>query len=276
MNLDFPLVLVLLTIVTGLIWALDAALWAKPRKARAESLRQQGLPDEEVERQTREPSLIDLSRSFFPIILLVLVVRSFVVEPFRIPSGSMMPTLLVGDFILVNKFSYGLRLPVLNTRFLALGEPQRGDVMVFRYPENPKIDYIKRVVGVPGDHIRYQNKQLTVNGQPAVQETVGVFIGEGSESRMTGARHLQEDLLGVQHDILVMPGDNMFSGDFEYVVPEGQYFTMGDNRDNSRDSRAWGTVPQENLVGKAFLIWMSWDWSKEKVVAWDRLGTRIR
>lgn len=276
MNLDFPLILVLLTLVTGVIWALDTMIWAKGRKAKAVALRQQGLADEEVARQTREPSLVDMSRSFFPIILLVLVVRSFIVEPFRIPSGSMMPTLLVGDFILVNKFSYGLRLPVLNTRFLALGEPKRGDVMVFRYPEDPRVDYIKRVIGVPGDHVRYQGKQLYINGQKAEQEMVGIFVGEGSESRMTGARRLKEGLYDIQHEILVMPNDHLFSGDFEYVVPQGQYFTMGDNRDNSRDSRAWGTVPEANLVGKAFLIWMSWDWSKERVVAWDRLGTRIQ
>lgn len=276
MNLDFPLILVLLTLATGTIWALDSLLWAKTRRQKATDLTARGLPEEEVERQTREPSLIDLSRSFFPIILLVLVVRSFMVEPFRIPSGSMMPTLLVGDFILVNKFAYGLRLPVLNTRFLDLGAPERGDVMVFRYPEDPRVDYIKRVIGVPGDHIRYQGKQLIINGELAGQEAVGVFVGEGSESRMTGARRMREDLLGVEYEILVMPSDHMFSGDFEYVVPEGEYFTMGDNRDNSRDSRAWGTVPEENLVGKAFLIWMSWDWSKEKVVAWGRLGTSIK
>lgn len=276
MNLDFPLILVLLTLATGIIWALDSLFWAKPRRQKAADLAAQGLPEEEVERQTREPSLIDLSRSFFPIILLVLVVRSFMVEPFRIPSGSMMPTLLVGDFILVNKFSYGLRLPVLNTRFLDLGSPERGDVIVFRYPEDPRVDYIKRVIGVPGDHIRYQGKQLFINGEPVEQQAVGVFVGEGSESRMTGARRLHENLLGVEYEILVMPSDHMYAGDFEFVVPQGQYFTMGDNRDNSRDSRAWGTVPEENLVGKAFLIWMSWDWSKEKVVAWSRLGTSIK
>ncbi|MBW6476823.1 MAG: signal peptidase I [Chromatiales bacterium] len=276
MNLDFPLILVLLTLVTGLIWALDALFWSKGREQRADALRAKGVGEDEVARQVKEPGLVDLSRSFFPIILLVLVVRSFVAEPFRIPSGSMMPTLLVGDFILVNKFSYGLRLPVLNTRFLSLGEPQRGDVMVFRYPEDPRVDYIKRVIGVPGDHIRYQGKQLTINGELATQQLGGVFVGEGSESRMTGARRMRENLLGLEYDILVMPHDNMFLGDFEFVVPQGQYFTMGDNRDNSRDSRAWGTVPEENLVGKAFLIWMSWDWSKEKVIAWDRLGSRIQ
>ena len=277
MHLDFPLILVLLTFVTGIIWALDTMFWSKGRKQRAQSLRERGLGEEEIARQVKEPSLVDISRSFFPIILLVLVVRSFMVEPFRIPSGSMMPTLLVGDFILVNKYTYGLRLPVLNTRFLAVGEPQRGDVMVFRYPEDPRIDYIKRVIGVPGDHIRYQNKQLFINGEVASQEPVGIFVGEGSESRMTGARRLRENLLGVEYDILVMPNEpHAFSGDFEFVVPQGQYFTMGDNRDNSRDSRAWGTVPEEYLVGKAFLIWMSWDWSKERVVAWERLGTSIK
>ncbi len=277
MTLDFPLILVLLTFATGGIWLMDILWWGKARRQRAEALRQKGVGEEEIARQVREPSLIDMSRSFFPIILLVLVVRSFVAEPFRIPSGSMMPTLLVGDFILVNKFSYGLRLPVLNTRFLSLGEPERGDVAVFRYPVDPRIDYIKRVVGVPGDHIRYQDKVLYINGERAEQEPVGVFVGEGSESRMTGARRMREDLLGVEYDILIMPnGHHNFSGDFEFVVPEGEYFTMGDNRDNSSDSRAWGSVSEDHLVGKAFLIWMSWDWSKERVVAWERLGTTIK
>jgi signal peptidase I len=277
MSLDFPAVLVLLTVATGVIWAVDALLWAPKRRQRVVELKgRDELVDEALlEQAGKEPSLVELSRSFFPIILIVLLVRSFVVEPFRIPSGSMMPTLLVGDFILVNKFSYGIRLPVLNTRIIDTGAPQRGDVIVFRYPENPKIDYIKRVVGVPGDHIAYRNKVLYINGKQATQRYLGSYLGEGSGKVMTGARRLSEDLLGTEHEILVMPGRNVFGGDFEYVVPEGQYFAMGDNRDNSRDSRAWGTVPEKNLVGKAFMIWMSWDWDKDYFVGWDRLGDHI-
>lgn len=277
MSLDFPTLLVILTFATGLIWALDAIFWAPKRRAHVENLKTAAeyVSDEVLAKAGKEPSLVELSRSFFPIILIVLLVRSFVVEPFRIPSGSMMPTLLVGDFILVNKFAYGLRLPVLNTKILDTGKPERGEVFVFRYPENPSIDYIKRVIGVPGDHIAYRNKVLYINGKEAPQRYLGTYVGDGGGQSMTGARRLQEDLLGVEHDILVMPGRNVFGGDFEFVVPEGQYFAMGDNRDNSRDSRAWGTVPEKNLVGKAFLIWMSWDWNKDFFISWDRLGGSI-
>lgn len=278
MTLDFPTLLVLLTFATGLVWALDAMIWAPKRRVRVAGLKAAGEPvsEEVLDKVGKEPSLVELSRSFFPIILIVLLVRSFVVEPFRIPSGSMMPTLLVGDFILVNKFAYGLRLPVLNTKILDNDLPERGEVIVFRYPENPHVDYIKRVVGVPGDHIVYRNKVLYINGQQAPQQYLGTYVGEGGGQSMTGARRLRENLPGVEHDILVMPGRNIFGGDFEFVVPEGEYFAMGDNRDNSRDSRAWGTVPEENLVGKAFFIWMSWDWNKDYFVSWDRLGGSIQ
>jgi signal peptidase I len=278
MNLDFPTILVLLTFATGLIWGLDALMWAPKRRARLAALKGSGEPvsEEILEKTGKEPTLVELSRSFFPIILIVLLVRSFAVEPFRIPSGSMMPTLLVGDFILVNKFAYGIRLPMLNSKILDTGEPERGDIIVFRYPENPHVDYIKRVIGVPGDHIAYRNKVLYINGQQAEQHYLSTYLGEGGGKVMTGAKRLHENLLGVEHDILVMPGRNVFGGDFEFVVPEGQYFAMGDNRDNSRDSRAWGTVPEKNLVGKAFLIWMSWDWDKDYFVSWDRLGEQIK
>jgi signal peptidase I len=276
MSFDFPLLLVLLTIGTGVVWALDS-LWLKPsRQQRVASLERGGEADtERLDKAGREPYLVEMSRSFFPIILIVLVVRSFIVEPFRIPSGSMMPTLLIGDFILVNKFAYGVRLPVLNLRILDTGTPQRGDVAVFRYPENPKIDFIKRIVGVPGDYVVYRNKVLYINGEPAAQRYLNGYIGMGSGNMMTGARLLQEELTGVEHEILVMPGRNDFGGDFEYLVPQGHYFAMGDNRDNSRDSRFWGFLPEENLVGKAFLIWMNWDWQQDGVVGWSRLGNGI-
>jgi signal peptidase I len=277
MTIDFPLLLVVFTFMTGLVWAVDAVLWAPKRRAKVETLESTDveISEQELERAGREPYLVELSRSFFPIILIVLLVRSFVVEPFRIPSGSMMPTLLDGDFILVNKFAYGIRLPVLHTKVLDTGSPERGDVFVFRYPENPDIDYIKRVIGVPGDHIVYRSKHLTINGKKVPQKLLGMYVGEGSGSSMTGARRLEEDLLGVKHDILVMPGRNVFGGDFDFVVPDGQYFAMGDNRDNSRDSRFWGTVPEKNLVGKAFMIWMNWDWDKDDVIDWKRLGSSI-
>lgn len=275
MNIDFPTVLVVATLFTGLVWAFDAVWLAPRRRERVATLKTGGEPADEqrLEEASREPTLVEYSRSFFPIILLVLVVRSFLFEPFRIPSGSMMPTLEVGDFILVNKFTYGLRLPVVHTEILDLGDPERGDVIVFRYPENPSVDYIKRVVGVPGDDIAYRDKVLYINGAPAVQQPEGLYHGEGSGSVMTGAAVRREDLAGVEHRVLVMP--TRFDQDFQFTVPENEYFVMGDNRDNSRDSRFWGTVPDANLVGKAVLIWMNWDSAADGFVAWSRIGDSI-
>ncbi|HID48172.1 MAG TPA: signal peptidase I [Chromatiales bacterium] len=204
--------------------------------------------------------LVEYARFLFPVVLVVLVLRSFVAEPFRIPSGSMLPTLEVGDFILVNKFTYGIRLPVLNTEILDLGAPQRGDVIVFRYPENPSIDYIKRVVGVPGDEIAYYNKVLYINGKQAKQEPKMPY-----QPAFPNLKRFREQLDGVEHDILV---NVMYpAGDFIVTVPPDSYFVMGDNRDNSRDSRYWGFVPEQNLVGKAMLIWMNWQWGH-----WPELG----
>lgn len=271
MNFDFPTFLVLATFVTGAIWLIDALLFANKRQARAE--------DKEV----KEPLLVEYSKSFFPIILAVLLLRSFLVEPFRIPSGSMMPTLLVGDFIIVNKFAYGIRLPVLNRKVIEVGLPERGDVFVFRYPQNPSVDYIKRVVGVPGDVIGYQDKVLYVNGVPQPQKPVGIYTGYGSGARETGVQHNLEMLDDIEHDILV----NQRTPDFGFgcqvlmrgpiTIPEGHYFAMGDNRDNSNDSRCWGLVPEENLVGKAFAIWMNWDGNSQGFpVAWSRLGDSIK
>jgi signal peptidase I len=228
-----------------------------------------------------EPLAVDYARSFLPIFVVVLVLRSFVVEPFRIPSGSMLPTLLVGDFILVNKFSYGIRLPVVRTKVLEMGEPERGDVAVFRFPLDTKIDYIKRIVGVPGDRIAYKQKTLFVNGQPMAMSAIGQYQATGSNLRANGFIEATEQLADLKHQVLVNP----YVGDFspgcnvlrqgEITVPEGHYFAMGDNRDDSNDSRCWGLVPEQNLVGKAFMIWMSWDTGRSGLVAWDRLGTII-
>ncbi len=259
MNFDFPAFLVLATVITGVIWLIDLLLWAPRRGAKVES-----------GREAKEPYMVELSKSFFPIVLIVLLIRSFVAEPFRIPSGSMMPTLLVGDFILVNKFAYGIRLPVLNTKVIDVGRPERGDTIVFRYPEDTSIDYIKRVVGLPGDHIRYQNKILYINGELAQQHDIGRYIGSGGGGGMTGAFHRQENLTGVEHNILVM-GERPIH-DFEFTVPEDEYFVMGDNRDNSRDSRFWGTVKDNLLIGKAFFIWMNWDGESDTLISWDRIG----
>jgi signal peptidase I len=258
MDFDFSFFLFVATIVTGVIWGGYA--WY---------LKQQNVPYD-IE---KEPLLVEYAHSFFPVVLIVFLLRSFIAEPFRIPSASMMPTLLVGDFILVNKFTYGIRIPVINKKVIELNQPHRGDIVVFRYPKNPEVDYIKRLIGLPHDKISYINKRLTVNGQPIPETSLGIFQGVGQGEDMTGAALFLENLTGVEHQILNR--DGVQSVEFTYTVPEGQYFMMGDNRDNSNDSRYWGTVPDENLVGKAFFIWMSWDW-QHKGVDFSRLGTILK
>jgi signal peptidase I len=236
----FALFMIVILAVTGLIWLLDSLIWRKKRKAGA-----------------ADPVIVEYSKSFFPVILVVFLIRSFVVEPFKIPSGSMMPTLLAGDFILVNKFTYGLRVPLLNNTFIEVNKPQRGDVFVFHYPPDPSIDYIKRVVGLPGDKIAYRNKQIFINGEPVALSLVGDYQYVTSGLNMVNAKHYQEQLGEVRHDVLIE--DNSLTIDGETEVPAGHYFAMGDNRDNSKDSRSWGFVPEDNLVGKAFLIWWNFD-----------------
>ncbi|TLY49757.1 MAG: signal peptidase I [Gammaproteobacteria bacterium] len=297
MDFDFALLLVVLTAVTGVIWAFDRLFLIGGRKSRAAAL--DAIAGSEAEREQRinealrEPVMVEYARSFFPVILIVLLFRSFLAEPFKIPSGSMMPTLLVGDFILVNKFAYGLRVPVLNTKFIATGEPKRGDVFVFIYPgykcqvngrdvrsmkscgqpyvPMSKTNYIKRVIGLPGDTITYHNKVLTVNGEAVPQTYVGPFVGSGNEGRrMAGANVKMESLPGAEHQMLNAASWSGEEG--EWQVPAGQYFAMGDNRDNSEDSRYWGFVPEENLVGRAFAIWLNWD----DGIDFKRLGTLIK
>ncbi|ASK18439.1 MULTISPECIES: signal peptidase I [Halomonadaceae] len=254
--MDFSLLLVIAVALSGAIYLLDV-LWLRPKRrerlAAAEAATTEGLDGTTRETLLKEPWPIDYSRSFFPVLLVVLVVRSFIIEPFQIPSGSMKPTLEVGDFILVNKFAYGLRLPVLHSRFLEVDDPERGDVMVFRFPEEPSVNFIKRVVGLPGDRIRYEGKQLYVNGEPVTK----ALIEEGPE--LSPQQLLLEEQLGsVSHYIYNNPrdpGPQMR----EVVVPDGHYFTMGDNRDHSNDSRYWGFVPEDNIVGRAFAVWMHWD-----------------
>jgi len=275
MNLDFPALLVAATIFTGLAWLLDAMLLAPKRRRAADALVQRGAArdSDQVHKTLKESTLVEYCKSFFPVILAVLLLRSFLVEPFRIPSNSMMPTLLTGDFILVNKYAYGIRLPVLNNKVVEMGEPERGDVVVFRYPKDPSVDYIKRVVGLPGDRVGYYNKIIYINSEPVGQVPAGVYIGVGSGISLSGARERQEQLGEVLHDILVMPRTPGLEG--EYVVGEDEYFVMGDNRDNSNDSRYWGPVPESNLVGKAFRVWMNWDGANGGV-DWDRIGMKIK
>ncbi len=272
MDFDFSAIMVLAVVVTGIIWAVDLMVWKPKRVAAGEQLQSTGQAQNLIDDAYKEPVLVEYARSFFPVILAVLVLRSFVVEPFRIPSGSMMPTLLSGDFILVNKHSYGIRLPVANIKVVELGSPERGDVVVFRYPKNPSIDYIKRVVGLPGDTITYYGKQVYINGELAKQERIGAYFHAGEGQHMNNADQRTEQLGDVKHDILVSAQRRGFNA--EYVVPEGHYFVMGDNRDNSSDSRVWGFVPDENLVGKAFMIWMNWDGVQSRI-SFERIGNSI-
>ena len=256
--MDFALILVLACLLSGLIWAADA-LWLRRRREAAEGA------------AAPEPAAVEYARSFFPIILVVLLVRSFAFEPFRIPSGSMMPTLLTGDFIFVTKWSYGLRLPVTNTRIIATGNPQRGDVMVFRLPREPSINYIKRVVGLPGDVVVYRNRQLFINGEAVPLRELGPWADAPHARVLLGTEQLGQ----VEHEVLWRIGGGSREGRF--VVPDGHYFVMGDNRDNSTDSRyaEVGMIPEELLVGRAVRIWMSWDASRPGVV-WNRIGQAIR
>jgi signal peptidase I len=258
---DFSFFLVVAALVTGLVWLVDARLFRPHRLARAGSAAG-GVP---------EPILVEYARSFFPIILLVLVIRSFLYEPFRIPSDSMMPTLLDGDFIFVNKFTYGLRLPVVNTEIVAMGEPQRGDVVVFRLPSDPSTNYIKRLVGLPGDHVAVREKRVYINDVPLDVQLDGYFEAFNSTPR---AQIGLETLGTVQHRTLYI--DERPSYDFDDVVPAGHYFFMGDNRDNSRDSRfpEVGYVPQDNVVGKAVRIWLNWNLPHAPM--WERIGQAIR
>ena len=252
--MSFALFLFVLLALTAAVSLLEVLVLRKARAA-----------------EDRQPWWVEYSVSFFPVILIVFLLRSFLVEPFKIPSSSMVPTLLVGDFILVNKFTYGIRLPVLNKKIVDLGSPQRGDVMVFRYPEDPSLDYIKRVVGLPGDRIEYRNKRLTINGQPVPERQTEDYL---SKERMQFSRRFIETLGEHVHEILIdedapafmapSPRSYPFASNCTYnmnglacTVPPGHYFMMGDNRDNSSDSRVWGFVPDENIVGKAFFIWLN-------------------
>ncbi len=257
----FALFMVAILAVTGLIWLLDILVLRKNRLVGVD-----------------EPWYVEYAKSFFPVILLVFVLRSFLVEPFKIPSGSMMPTLLAGDYILVNKFTYGLRVPILNYTFIEMNKPKQGDVIVFHYPPNPKIDYIKRVIGVPGDKIQYLDKQLIINGKKLEVTFENDYEYAMQGANIVSARKSKEQLGDVPHDILVhdipnqynpdMPGAKLQDGE-TITVPEGSYFAMGDNRDNSADSRVWGFVPEHNLVGKAFYIWMNFD-------QFNRIGNAIK
>ncbi|MET3448649.1 signal peptidase I [Ralstonia sp. 1138] len=286
--MNFALILFVLVVLTGIAWVADKLVFQRQRQAAAAAALAEFDARAQVQAQyggggdigaarlqlaedkLRQPWWLEYTASFFPVIAAVFLLRSFVIEPFKIPSGSMIPTLQIGDFILVNKYTYGIRLPIVNKKIMELNQPKRGDVMVFRYPKDESMDYIKRVIGVPGDVVKYDNKRLTVNGQPATYAPQSDYLdGE----RLTYSKQYQETLGNVTHNILndadrpayvSGPDDFPFRENCTYnqtgftcKVPAGHYFMMGDNRDNSADSRYWGFVPDKNIVGKAFFIWMN-------------------
>ncbi|MBE0473172.1 signal peptidase I [Rhodoferax sp.] len=284
---NFALLLFLASVITGLYWLAERFYFLPQRRRAAAALEAQttarnaelgkmgiskvdGDVTEAKQRILAQPWWLDWTAGLFPVIIGVFILRSFLFEPFKIPSGSMIPTLWVGDLILVNKFHYGLRLPVLNTKITEGTPPQRGDVMVFRYPPKPSLDYIKRVVGVPGDEVAYLNKRLSINGQPLPTNALPEFFDEDT---MRYFPQFEETLGEQPHRLLNDPARPAFiagADEFEFKnncrysiegvvckVPEGHYFMMGDNRDNSLDSRYWGFVPDKNIVGKAFFVWMN-------------------
>jgi signal peptidase I len=270
--MDFSAFLAIATVVTGVVWAVDA-LFFKPKRQRSVD-RHTSVSD--TNSGPKEPKIVEYARSFFPILLAVFILRSFIIEPFRIPSGSMKPTLLEGDFILVNKFVYGLRLPIFGTKLMNSQEPQRGDIFVFRYPKDTSIDFIKRVVGVPGDKISYKDKTIYVNGTPLSQEFVEAGVDVEGPGMNIPVKRFKEIVAThpaeKSHSIYLAPGEGAAME--EITVPEGMYFAMGDNRDNSGDSRSWGFVPRDLILGKAFFIWMSWD-NIAKDVRWKRIGQKV-
>ena len=278
MDIDFSLVLLSLVSVTGVVWLFDHLFLLSSRKQAVsdyptpngplgaqleddqrldfESLTALDIDESDrvaVQALAREPLLVEYAKSFFPVLFIVLMLRSFLFEPFTIPSSSMLPTLEIGDYILVNKFTYGLRLPVIGTKVMALNDPERGDVMVFKFPQNPRINYIKRVVGIPGDHIRYEDKTLYINGEKIETDFVAKVPPRSPTTiiyseQLGEVNHTVQHLIARNHNLLEFPGG---------TIPEGQYFVMGDNRDNSNDSRAWGMVDDKYVVGNAFAIWMN-------------------
>ena len=283
MSWNFALILFVLLVVTGVIWVLDLALLRQPRRVRAQQAMQAydanpSADPQQAERERREageragkaPWWVEYAVSFFPVILFVFMLRSFVVEPFRIPSGSMLPTLQSGDLILVNKFNYGIRLPIVDKKVIDIGKPARGDVIVFRYPVDPNVDYIKRVIGLPGDEVAYLDKKLYVNGQLVTHTRDGDYY---EPDRVSYVAQYDEKLGDVAHKILLEEDRSQdfgpiwkfpFIDQCQYLrngvrckVPQGRYFAMGDNRDNSADSRYWGFVPDGNIVGRAFFVWMN-------------------
>ncbi|AGH80526.1 signal peptidase I [Psychromonas sp. CNPT3] len=295
----FALILVIITLLTGIIWVIDKLKWGPARKKARLMAQQQAtveLDEEVLASIAPENILIENARSLFPVIACVFILRSFLYEPFQIPSGSMMPTLLIGDFILVEKFSYGVKEPIWQNKLISVGEPKRGDVTVFKYPEDPRVDFIKRVVGLPGDKIVYKDKQLYIieacdSGDCGIYKALDMqYIGDEKYQDEEVTMQKYSEILGsVAHKILVNPyrrdqvayyyqQEDVKTYAYEWIVPKGHYFMMGDNRDNSKDSRYWGFVPEKNLVGKAVAIWISFEFYRDPngvLPTWIPSGVRF-
>lgn len=257
MILTFPFLLVSAVFLTGVITLLDKVIWQKQR-----------------DNQAALPWFVEYARAFFPILFVVLIIRSFLFSPYRIPTGSLEPTVMPGDFIIVSKYAYGLRLPVLGTKIVSTGEPKRGDVVLFHWPVDPSVIYAKRLVGLPGDHLQYHDKTLFINGKEANQTyMMATYDREPGEIAIPAIEKREQLTPSVNHLILLHRTGGQ-STSFDVIVPPNHYFMMGDNRDNSSDSRIWGPVPDRYLIGKALVTWMSWD-SNQFRIRWDRLGKRI-
>ncbi len=262
--MNFPATLTALVAGCGLIALIDILFFRRKR----------------LKAGYKESVIVENARSFFWVLLLVWVIRSFIIQPYRVPSGSLQPTVEPGDFLVVNQFAYGLHFPVTNDKLVSIGEPKRGDIVLFYAPPNPSIVFVKRLVGLPGDHVKYQDKVLYINGKEMAQQDMGNTVDDEPPLGGNPEEHIpvslkKENLDGVVHSIYVMPPDTGLTANVDVIVPPGNYFMMGDNRDNSDDSRTWGTVPEKNLIGKAFRIWMSWD-SLNHRVRWNRIGMAVR
>ncbi|MCP3680636.1 MAG: signal peptidase I [Gammaproteobacteria bacterium] len=257
--MNFTWIIVIFTALSGLVWLMDYSFFQLKREACEGKL----------------PWWIDYSRSFFPVFLAVLIIRSFIFQFYLVPTGSLVPTVLPGDFLFVTQYSYGLRLPLMHTKILSVAEPKRGDIAVFHFPPHPSIDYVKRIVGVPGDHIIYKDRTLTINGKKATQQVVGDTTYRGiPPDRSFPAQIIEENLAGVKHKILLDTERSEDSKSYDFTVPPGYYFAMGDNRDDSADSRFWGLVPEYDLGGKAWWVVMSWN-RHQHHIRWSRIGTRV-
>lgn len=263
MNLNFPLILICVIVFTGVVTVCDLIFSA--------------FKHETLFIEKKRPLIIEYARAFFPVLLLVFLIRSFVAQPYRVPSGSLEPTVVPGDFLLVNQYHYGLRMPVWNKKFLAVGEPSRGQIALFPYPVNHAFTFVKRVIGLPGDHISYINKTLYINGKEQPQKFEGDVTQLNDFGQLVTYQKYQENLMGVKHDIFVR-ADAPIMNFYNIVVPKNDYFMMGDNRDDSDDSRYWGFAPESTLIGHALLIWMSWNsnaahWYDD--IRWNRIGKML-